>query len=55
VATAVTTARTSPPARSVARAGLFTVAATGSALLVNLATGILIARVPGGSSFPRRR
>jgi hypothetical protein len=28
VATAVTTARTSPPARSIARTGLFTVAAT---------------------------
>jgi len=49
MATAVTTARTSPPARSIARAGLFTVAATASMLLVNLATGVLIARVLGPS------
>jgi len=49
VATAVTTASTSPPARSIARAGLFTVAVTASTLLVNLATGILIARVLGPS------
>lgn len=49
MATAVTTARTSPPARSVARAGVFTVAATVSALLVNPATGIPNARVLGQS------
>ena len=49
MATALTTAQTPPPARSIARTGLFTVAATASTLLVNLATGILIARVLGPS------
>lgn len=49
MATALTTTQTSPPARSIARTGLFTVATTASTLLVNLATGILIARVLGPS------
>jgi O-antigen/teichoic acid export membrane protein len=37
------------PTRSIARTGLVTVAATGSTLAVNLATGVLIARVLGPS------
>ncbi|HEY7691782.1 MAG TPA: hypothetical protein VH816_05515 [Gaiellaceae bacterium] len=48
MATAVSSASRAP-ARSIARTGVLTVATTASTLLVNLATGILIARVLGPS------
>jgi O-antigen/teichoic acid export membrane protein len=48
VATAVSSASRAP-ARSIARTGVLTVATTASTLVVNLATGILIARVLGPS------